>query len=204
MDEIFNNINPEKRDRIINSALEEFCKNRYEKASTNNIVKNANISKGLLYHYFTSKKKLYEFLEIFVIKTIAKTIDEKVDWNESDFFKRLKRIVIVKLEITNSYPHIYDFAMVMYENKSIEEVKKISERFSPDILHRTYHYNIDYSKFRDDMDKEKVISVIRWTFEKYGEQFVRQSNLTNDDIDYKHIEKEIDEYIEILRNAFYK
>lgn len=204
MDEIFNNINPEKRDRIINSALEEFCKNRYEKASTNNIVKNANISKGLLYHYFTSKKKLYEFLEIFVIKTIAKTIDEKVDWNESDFFKRLKQIVIVKLEITNSYPHIYDFAMVMYENKSIEEVKKISERFSPDILHRTYHYNIDYSKFRDDMNKEKVISIIRWTFEKYGEQFVKQNHLTNDDIDYKHIEKEIDEYIEILRNAFYK
>ena len=56
MEKIFKNIDIEKRDRIINSALEEFSKNRFEKASTNNIVKNANISKGLLFHYFANKK----------------------------------------------------------------------------------------------------------------------------------------------------
>jgi AcrR family transcriptional regulator len=44
MEEILKNMGEEKRNRIINSALEEFSKNSFEKASTNNIVKKAGIS----------------------------------------------------------------------------------------------------------------------------------------------------------------
>lgn len=58
--EIFKNIDEEKRGRIINSALEEFSKNSFDKASTNIIVKNAGISKGSLFHYFKNKQELYE------------------------------------------------------------------------------------------------------------------------------------------------
>ena len=39
MNEILKNMDAEKRDRIINAALEEFAKNGFDKASTNNIVK---------------------------------------------------------------------------------------------------------------------------------------------------------------------
>ncbi len=46
MNDIIQSIDPEKRDRIINAAIEEFSSFPYEKASTNHIVKNAGISKG--------------------------------------------------------------------------------------------------------------------------------------------------------------
>ena len=62
MDEILKNIDAEKRDRIINSAIDEFAMYPYEKASTNNIVKNAGISKGLLFHYFENKQELVQHL----------------------------------------------------------------------------------------------------------------------------------------------
>ena len=40
----------EKQDRFINAALQIFAKNGYKKASTDEIVKAASISKGLLFH----------------------------------------------------------------------------------------------------------------------------------------------------------
>ncbi|WP_443110722.1 TetR/AcrR family transcriptional regulator [Caloramator sp. mosi_1] len=41
------------------AAIEEFAKEGYKNASTNKIVETACISKGILFHYFKSKKGLY-------------------------------------------------------------------------------------------------------------------------------------------------
>lgn len=45
-----------KKDLILKVAIEEFVKNGYEKASTDIITSRAGISKGILFHYFKSKK----------------------------------------------------------------------------------------------------------------------------------------------------
>mgnify|MGYP001006429114 FL=1 len=51
-------IDEQKRQRVIRASIEEFAKG-YEVASTNEIVRKAGISKGLLFHYFGNKKNLY-------------------------------------------------------------------------------------------------------------------------------------------------
>jgi len=81
----FSSLEFEKRQRIINAALKEFARNGYEKASTNVIAKEAEISKGSLFNYFSSKKELYLFLFDCVTEIINKIYDE-VDLNETDFF----------------------------------------------------------------------------------------------------------------------
>ncbi|WP_016993234.1 TetR/AcrR family transcriptional regulator [Lysinibacillus boronitolerans] len=62
MYQAFMNLAEDKRQAIINAALKEFSINHYATASTNRIVSNARISKGILYHYFGSKKKFVSFL----------------------------------------------------------------------------------------------------------------------------------------------
>lgn len=57
----FLSLDKEKQDRIINAAMKEFAQKGYDKASTNEMVKEAGISKGLLFHYFQNKKQLYFF-----------------------------------------------------------------------------------------------------------------------------------------------
>ncbi len=204
MQEIFKNIDIEKRDRIINSALEEFSKNRFDKASTNNIVKNANISKGLLFHYFANKKELYGKLEEFVIQTVSDAIIDNVDWNVTDFFERVKQIVMIKGDVTYKYPYIYDFTSIMLEEKSVEELKKHAEKLSPDLMKKVYTYNIDFSLFKENIDIERTMNIIRWTFEKFGEELVKDTINADKAFDYKKIEKEIEKYIEVLKKAFYK
>ena len=128
MEEILKKLDTEKRDRIINSALDEFGRNSYDKASTNNIVKNAGISKGLLFHYFKSKKELYDYLEKFVIQKMMDVILEEIDWNEADIFNRIKQIAIIKMGVIAKYPGIETFGKVIYERKSMIELKEMVEK----------------------------------------------------------------------------
>ena len=62
MNEKFFDLKKEKQDRMINAALKVFALKGYEHASTDDIVKEAGISKGLLFHYFISKLGLYSFI----------------------------------------------------------------------------------------------------------------------------------------------
>lgn len=204
MEEIFKNIDPEKRDRIINSALEEFSTNRFDKASTNNIVKKAGISKGLLYHYFKSKKSLYEHLETFAIEIITDAISKEMDWEESDLFARIKQVVLIKFKVYVRYPYLVAFGKVMYEKKSIDEIKEKVETYLPDIYNQIYHRNIDFKLFKDNVDIEKAIKITQWTLEKLGEEWITHLVPLNADINYEGLAQEIDEYLEMLKVAFYK
>ena len=62
MNDKFYDIKSDKQERIINAAIKVFAENGYKKASTDVIVKEAEISKGLLFHYFTNKIGLYEYI----------------------------------------------------------------------------------------------------------------------------------------------
>ncbi|STY42091.1 HTH-type transcriptional repressor AcnR [Listeria booriae] len=49
----------DKRAKILDVAVEEFASHGYKAASTNRICEVAGVSKGLIFHYFGSKEKLY-------------------------------------------------------------------------------------------------------------------------------------------------
>ena len=204
MDEKLKKLDPGKLDRIINSALEEFGRNSYEKASTNNIVKNAGISKGLLFHYFKSKRGLYDYLEKFVFQKMVDVILEETDFDETDIFNRIKQIAIIKMGVLARYPGIETFSKAIYNEKSLAEMKKMIEEMVPDIYHQIYVKNIDTSRFKDGLDFEKTIKIIQWTIEKYGEEQMVSAKKTGTDLDYSKIVSGIDPYMDILRRAFCK
>jgi AcrR family transcriptional regulator len=55
----FFNLSPEKRETIMNAAIEEFADYGLENASTNRIVKNSGIAKGSFYQYFEDKQDVF-------------------------------------------------------------------------------------------------------------------------------------------------
>ena len=56
--EQFKEIRKEKKEIILNSALEIFAEQGFHGASISKIAQHANISKGLIYNYFESKEDL--------------------------------------------------------------------------------------------------------------------------------------------------
>ena len=62
MNDKFFDLKREKQDRMINGGLKIFAKYGYRHATTDEIVREAAISKGLLFHYFGNKVGMYVFL----------------------------------------------------------------------------------------------------------------------------------------------
>lgn len=203
MEDRLSNLNIEKKIKIINSAMEEFSKNTYEKASTNRIVEKAGISKGSLFNYFQSKKKLYDYIKIFSIVEIADAIVQKVNWEEPDLFKRISDITFIKLKLFHKYPYLIGFTKRINADKSIEELKKIYEEYVPNIYERIYSENIDFTKFREDIGIKEVMNIFVWTFEKLGEKYFNKIGV-GEKINTEEIAEEVDKYIEVLRKGFYK
>ena len=203
MEDILSNIDEEKKIRIINSAMEEFSKNTYNKASTNRIVENAGISKGSLFNYFKSKEKLFEALEIFSIKEISNAIVEKLNWKEPDLLKRIKEIVMIKLDVCRKYPYLIGFSKRMNANKSIDELKEIYEEYVPNIYGKVYYKNIDFTLFKKDIEINEAMNILIWTFEKMGENYLNRIR-GGEEINIDDISDEVDRYIKVLRKGFYR
>ncbi len=64
--DLFFALSQEKQSRIIEAAIEEFSKVIYHDASINQIIKNAEISRGSFYQYFEDKEDLF----FYIIETI--------------------------------------------------------------------------------------------------------------------------------------
>ena len=73
----FFNLPQEKRDSIINAAVEEFAEFGLENASTNRIVKNSGIAKGSFYQYFEDKQDVF----LYMLEVIEKM--------ETEYFKNI-------------------------------------------------------------------------------------------------------------------
>lgn len=199
----FYSLEQEKRERIINAALKEFAKNGYEKASTNGIIKEAEISKGSLFNYFNSKRELYLFLFDYVVEVIDKIYDE-VDWNETDIFKRMREIGLIKLKIMKKFPQAFDFLKTAAHEDAAEvksEIDKIGKHLIESGLERGCK-NIDFSKFRDDIDIQKTMNIINWTILSFAEQQRDKVNSFGD-IDMELL-REWDDYFDIMKRCFYK
>lgn len=203
LEDRLSNLEEKKRIKIINSAMEEFSRNTYKKASTNRIVEKAGISKGSLFNYFKSKEKLYEYLEIFTIRAIADEVVEKLDWKEPDLLKRIKEIVMIKLEVCRRYPYLMGFSKRFYENRSMDDMKEIFEKYVPNIYEKVYHENIDFSLFREDMGINEIMNILIWTFEKMGENYLKRIE-SGEVIETDDISDDVDRYIEVLRKGFYR
>ncbi len=202
-------IEPEKRDRVLNAAIEEFASFPYDKASTNHIVAKAGISKGLLFHYFGSKQELYQQLVGFVIGKMYRAVMDRIDWNETDLFERLKQIALIKMEIQQVYPHLFDFLLQVMSNQHLAKTAEMIEFYKgygldfAQVSQDIYTRNVDYSKFRDPATSREAINIVRWSLEKYGEELLAQMG-SDTPLDLAQAAASMNHYMDILKQSFYK
>ncbi|MEC9488249.1 MAG: TetR/AcrR family transcriptional regulator [Halanaerobium sp.] len=100
--ETFINLPGEKRQRIIDIAMEEFSLNNYKSASLSSIVEKAGIAKGSMYQYFKNKKDLYLYLLNIAAQKKFSFLRDNLRWGE-DFFQTLKALHLtgLKFDLTN-------------------------------------------------------------------------------------------------------
>lgn len=201
-------LNREKRDRIINAAMREFSAKGFKNASTNEIVKKADISKGALFHYFTSKLELYSFLYRYSIDFLMETVEPHIKNLPVDVFERWIAFAALKIQIAAQYPDMAEFMQSVYKDDahlSGSMLRSEFERFSVNFQKKIYE-DIDLSKFRPDVDTAKAFKIIWWILEGYALAKQREG------YDLKKIQKQeyidslildINDYLSMLKKSFY-
>ncbi|WP_051234047.1 TetR/AcrR family transcriptional regulator [Butyrivibrio sp. NC3005] len=163
MNEKFFDLKKERQNRIINASLQVFAKYGYEHASTDEIVKVAEVSKGLLFHYFINKKGLYLFLIDYSYRFMELEIKSEVHENESDFFALQLGILKGETSIMRKYPYMKLFMEQILEEKDIEDemLTQTIEKYKT--LYRNMLENVVYSGIKDGVNLMKVADMISYT-----------------------------------------
>lgn len=205
----FMTMEEEKRERVINAALKEFSKG-YMAANTDVIVKEAGISKGLIFHYFGSKRGLFLFLIKYTLD-IFFTEYEKVISESHDLLENIRIGSKLKMELSLRYPLIFGFLV-----KAYSAIKDVFPEGLPGDLSYSSHMveamqqicqrsNNEKTLFKEGIDSEKAQNIIIWTMNGFIDSVLRYG----DDVDayrahYDELAKELEEYLKILRKILYR
>lgn len=162
MYENFEKIPVEDQKRILDACFEEFARGGYEQASTNAIVKKAQIPKGTLFYFFGSKKDLFLYVLDYSIKRYIETFARMASRPPGDLFERLLYLGQIRMQFAAQNPQI--FQLLYYTFLHTPEIIK------PHLVERYAQYSaasaaeiragLDSSRFKDGVDIDQVIAMI--------------------------------------------
>lgn len=153
----FFDLKKEKQDRMINAALKIFAIEGYRHASTDEMVREAGISKGLLFHYFESKLGVYTFVYDYSVRYMVLELGTEVDPKEKNIFELMKQTERARMHAMRGYPYMQQFLNRSCSENVSEALIAVEDR--KDELSETYERiwrQADYSKFPPGIDGEKL------------------------------------------------
>jgi TetR/AcrR family transcriptional regulator len=209
MREYFEALKPEKRDRIINAALKEFAKKDYGNASTNAIVTEAGIGKGMLFHYFGSKKEMYLYLYNHLVRLVTVEVFGQLDLSQGDLLFRWRQLSFLKLEMMKKFPMIFEFALIANKEESTDvkqDIALINQQILVEYGEEKLFHGLDMTLFKEEMDAQKAIHIIIWSIDGFvaAEKKLMQEQFIQNTSEIENILIKMDDYISILRMALYK
>ncbi len=197
----------DKRQRLLDAAIREFAEKGYGKASTNEIVKEAGIAKGLLFHYFGSKKGLYIFALNYAVDFCLDYFLRSLDNLPDDLLDRLTSWLALKLRMLGEYPLMYQMVVATSQDMP-EDVKaecakaqaRATQRLMPVFLK-----GIDASRLREGVTPEKAMQFVMLALNGLADKFMATARALPDKglADLPAALKEIEEYKEMLRCGLY-
>lgn len=158
-----------KKERIVEAAIEVFRQQGIEKTKISDIVKVAGIAQGTFYLYFSSKLSLMPAIaEVMVAKTLE-IVKQRVS-EEETFPKRLDQLVDAIFEVNEEYHEIQ--ALIYAGLASTEHLKNWETVYAPfyewisDSLKRA----IDDGVIRGSVNPERTARLIIGLVESAAEQ----------------------------------
>jgi|LGOV01.1.fsa_nt_gb hypothetical protein len=131
-------------------------------------------------------------------------MEAEIDWENDDIFVRLSDSMKVKLELTMKYPFVFDFFERCSERIPKETIKKYREAYHPNTQKIFYSRNIDYSKFKDDIDIEMMIIIARFTAKGVLNKHFKQIILEKEELDVDMVMEDINIHLDFLKNQLYR
>ena len=194
MNDKFFDLSREKQDRMINGAIEVFAKNGFKHASTDDMVKAVDVSKGLWFHYFGSKLGLYTFVYGYSVKYMILELSSVVDADEKNYFEIMKQIEFAKMRIRKSYPYMTLFleqALTETDTDILEQTAEDRRIFQEKMTGLIK--NGEIPGVTDKARREKIKRMTQYTIDG----IVRDKAFS---VEPEAVYREIRNYLELLRD----
>ena len=200
MNSNFFNLKKEKQDRMINAALKVFATQGYRHGSTDDIVREAAISKGLLFHYFGNKLGVYNFVYDYSVRYMKLELNSTVDKREKDLFEVMKQVECARMHAMRGYPYMQQFINRSMWEDSYEALLSVEEKRNG--LEETYAAivgQIDYSTLPAAVDGEKLRKMLELTSKGLMAEHFQDASFQPEMLYH-----EICDYLDMVRKLIYR
>ncbi len=200
MNEKFFDLKKEKQDRMINASLKVFAMNGYKHASTDDIVAEAGISKGLLFHYFGSKLGLYTFLYDYSSRFMKLELTSGVSSTVTDYFEIRKQMEYAKMQVLKNYPYMQQF-LDCCKSENVSEALVAIER-QRNVIQDVYAVlknQADRSLFTADVEFDKLDAMMDYTISGIMNEHFQSSSFQPE-----MLYQEITSYLNMMKKLSYK
>ncbi len=200
MNSKFFDLKKEKQDRMINAALKVFALQGYRHASTDEIVKEADISKGLLFHYFGSKIGLYTFIYDYSVKFVTLELRACIDPLTVELFELMKQMEQAKMHMMRAYPYMQQFLnRAMTENVTeallaVEEKRNIWME-----ANENWYQQVDLSLLPYGVDGIKLRKMLELTIKG-----LMSEQLEDHSFQPEMLYTQICEYLDMMKRIVYR
>ncbi|MFD1672608.1 TetR/AcrR family transcriptional regulator [Agrilactobacillus yilanensis] len=157
---------PEKEQAILAAATHEFAKKGYFKANTQTIADAAEVSKGSVFRYFESKKKLYIQAVRFAIQRLQEIADFTVWTDAPDLRTLIIRATQYKIALSHEYPDEFALLLAVYRQGATApealqtEVQQMFTQFSDQNIKKLIQPVIKRLNLRSDIAPEEIQSYV--------------------------------------------
>lgn len=201
----FDKTTEDRRQKVLDVAIDEFAANGYNATSINDIAKKANISIGAMYSYFASKEDLF----LTIVNNAYEMMDlilKEVEKNSGDIFDVVERMVVAARTVGQSYPKLNQIYLDITTQALSAMSTRLSgklERITPGLLAQFLGQGKAKGIIRQDLDErvtsyciDNILMMYQFSFSSdyYKDRmriFVGQEKM--DDMDW--VEQEIVRFI---------
>lgn len=160
-------VKAEKREYIINAALEVFTQYGYDKASTSDIAKRAGIAKGSVFNYFGDKETLYIYLYDYSEERVKSYLLDKMNFSHPDIFYCIESYIPLLGQLLEQFPHMLAFIMKAKkeENLKIRDIILKKKAVMLEDFYSLISKDLDKNLFREGVDVDRAVDIILTTIE---------------------------------------
>lgn len=207
LDHVFPGDEP-KRERLINACIKEFAAHGYGTASTNDIVKNAGVSKGILFHYFSTKQQLYIQIFEYCCEVCMNEYLHTFHLDNPDYIDRLYNLFLDKMVLLTRYPDI-----ILFMESALREtdaaIQSLVVKKTRELAEQGYAHifdGCDVTLFKENIDVTRALAIIRWTLDGLADSYRKKAGKSPGSLvaRYPEIIEETEYYLNIFRVSFYK
>ena len=197
----------ERKNELLEAAINEFTQKNYKNASLNTIIKSAGISKGTFYYHFPDKEALYLLLletanktKWKFIKNHRKEISREAEQN--DIFEEFKIQAQMGMEFASRFPQYHRLSRmfvrekgnIIYDNAK-SKLNLNTQSMMGEIVKRAMENGELNPRFSEDFSAK----ILTHLFMNFDEVFQEEEDF--------HLEKMVENlnnYVEFMKNGLGK